>query len=133
MAMTPEIKDRLTRFTLAAKAVIYDAGRMQQFMQMMGDKDGAITAVKTVMGTIDTKIPIPADLAPLLGVNIYMMLVDVAREITGKKPSPEIVRDVIWKILKGIQPSGQPQQPQQPAQPAQRPGLIQQAQQPMEA
>ncbi len=118
MALTAETKDRLTRFTLVAKAIIYDAGRMRQFLKMMGSKDGAITAVKSVMGAIENKRPIPAELAPLLGVNVYMLLVDVAQQITGHKPDPAIIRDVIWQIVQGIQPAT----PEQ----TQRPGLIQQ-------
>lgn len=127
--MTPETKDRLLRYTLIAKEIIYDAQRMQQFLKMMETKDGAITAVKAVMGVIDNRKPIPADLAPLLGVNIYMLLVDVAQEVTGGKPNPLILRDVITKIVKGIQPipqaAGQSLQPPQQQQAQARPGLMQ--------
>ncbi|MES3041790.1 MAG: hypothetical protein V4730_11665 [Pseudomonadota bacterium] len=122
MAMTPKTKDRLSRFTLIAKAIIYDSNRMQQFLQMMSTKDGAITAVKSVMGAIDSKKPIPADVAPLLGVNVYMLLVDVAQDVTGRKPNPEIIRDVIWKIMNLVKPAEQ-EQPQPAAQPG---GLMQQ-------
>jgi hypothetical protein len=127
MALNPEIKDRLERFTVIAKAIIYDKDRMTQFLQLMNSKEGAITAVKAVMGAIDTKKPIPPEVAPFLGVNAYMLMVDVAREITGRKPNPEIIREVIWMIMNSIKPTGQPQQPQgQPAPAQARPGLIQQ-------
>lgn len=107
MALAPDSKDRLMRFTIIAKAIIYDAGRMKQFLQLMSTKDGAITAVKSIMGVIENKTQIPPDLAPLLGVNIYMLLVDVAQEITGGKPNPAIIKSVIAKIVNSIQPTPQ--------------------------
>jgi hypothetical protein len=117
MAIPPESKDRLMRFTIIAKAIIYDAERMKQFLQLMNTKDGAITAVKSIMGVIENKTQIPPDIAPLLGVNIYMLLVDVAQEITGGKPNPKIIKSVIAQIVNSIQPQAAPA-PGAPAGPA---------------
>ncbi len=128
MALNPEIKDRLARFTVIAKAIIYDKERMKQFLQLMNTKEGSIAAVKAVMGAIDMKKAIPPDVAPFLGVNVYMLMVDVAREIVGKEPNPEVIREVIWMIMNSIKPAGQPQgqPPQQQAPQAAPGGLIQQ-------
>lgn len=135
MPMTPEIKDRLMRYTLVAKQIIYDKPRMEGFLKMLGTKDGAITAVQTVMGVIENQKPIPAEVAPLLGVNIYMLLVDAAQAITGRSPNPDILKEVIFKIMKSVKPTAQetpgaqpsPQPPGQPAmQPPAQPGLINQ-------
>jgi hypothetical protein len=128
MAMNPQDKTELTKYTLVAKKIIYDAQRMKQFMQMLGSKQGAMTAVQTVMAMIEKVRPIPPALAPLLGVNVYMLMVDIAQEFTGHAPDPAIIKDVIGTILSTVQKShgqaaGAP--PRQPT--AQQPGgLIQQ-------
>ena len=75
MALNPQDKDALSRYTMAAKKIIYDAGRMEQFMQMLGSKAGALQAVHAVMSIIEKNRPIPPNMAPLLGVNIYMLMV----------------------------------------------------------
>lgn len=131
MAMNPEKKDRLAKLTAIAKAIVYEPSRMRQFIKMLGTPEGAVTAVKTVLGGIEQKMPIPPDVAPLLAVNVYMIMVDVAQELLKRKPSPEVMKKVVGMILKDVmatyakpktapqgqpaQPMAQPQQPQQPA------------------
>lgn len=131
MAMNPEKKDQLTKLTAIAKAIVYEPNRMRQFIKMLGTPEGAVTAVKTVLGGIEQKMQIPPDVAPLLAVNAYMIMVDVAQEVVQAKPAPEVMKKVIGMILKEImaayaqpkaapqgqpaQPMAQPQQPQQPA------------------
>jgi len=121
MAIQPQDKDALMRFTLVAKKIIFDAPRMQQFMQMLGSKQGALTAVHTVIGAIEQHRPIPASIRPLLGVNAYMLIVDMLQDATGKKADPGILQAVVKAILQETR--GQPAQPQAPAQPR---GLINQ-------
>lgn len=99
MAMDPQKKGALAQFTTAAKAIIYDAGRMQQFLPMMDTKDGAIKAVQSIVSVIEQRKPVPPGVAPLLAVNSYMLLVDMAREITGQEPDPAIVKGVVDEIL----------------------------------
>lgn len=135
--MDPQKKSALLQYTTAVKAVIYDAGRMEQMLPMLDTKGGAIRAVQSVMAVIEQKKPIPPGIVPLLAVNTYMLLVDMAREITGQEPDPGIVNGVTQELLATMQQSygqqggaGQPQgqQPQQPQQPPQAPpGLIQKA------
>lgn len=123
--MDPQRKGALMQFTTAAKSIIFDAGRIQKFLPMMDTKSGAIQAVQTVLSVIEQKKPIPPDITPLLAVNVYMLMVDMAREITGMKPDPAIVKAVVGEIVATI---GQ-QKPQAaaPAQPPQPGGLIQKA------
>lgn len=122
--MDPQRKGALMAFTNAAKAVLYDAGRMRQFLPMMDTKSGAIQAVQAVVSVIEQKKPVPPDIAPLLAVNIYMLMVDMAREITDQEPDPAIVKTVVGELLATMQQGQQPAaQPQPPAQP----GLIQKA------
>lgn len=137
MALNPQQKGHLMAFTLAAKAIIFDTGRMAKFLPMMSTARGAISAVQSVLGAIETKRKVPPDVAPLLAVNIYMLMVDVAQEGTGMKPDTKIVQSVIAQILQTVGKShgemtqaAPPTQPQAP-QPVQQPtapgrGLINQ-------
>ena len=108
--MDPQRKSALMQFTTAAKFIIFDANRMRQFLPMMDTKTGAIQAVQTVIGVIDQKKPVPDNIRPLLAVNVYMLMVDIAQEATGAKPDPEIVKGVIVELLQTmIQKPAQPQ------------------------
>lgn len=136
--MDPNKKSRLMLLTTAAKHIIFNAERMEKFLPMLNTRDGAIKAVQAVIGVIDRKQPVPPDVAPLLGVNIYMLMVDMAQEVVGQKPDVKIVRNVIQAILQTVAKTEplqsdikrdrtQPQQPaqQQQPQPAQQPaGLM---------
>lgn len=118
MALTPESKGELSKFTTAAKVVIFNPDRMRAFLPMLDQQDGAIQAVQTVIGAIEQKRPVPADIAPLLGVNVYLLLVDMAKEITGDDPDPQIVKDVVVQILgqmsNAYKGTGQPTEQQAP-------------------
>lgn len=57
MALDPQSKDSLMKFTMAAKKVIYNPERMKAFMQMLGSPDGAITAVQSVLAVIEKEAP----------------------------------------------------------------------------
>jgi hypothetical protein len=72
---------------------------------------------------------VPADVAPLLAVNIYLLMVDMAQEAVGQKPNIAIVKKVIYAILQTVSqshPKGQAVQPAPQATPAQPSGLINQ-------
>lgn len=131
--MDPQKKSRLMKFTTAAKHIIFDAGRMKQFLPMLDTGAGAIKAVQTVIGVIETKYPVPKDIAPLLAVNVYMLLVDMAQEIMGVKPDKQTVMQTAGAVMKAAfdtppLPDKAPIQApaQQPPQPAATPpaGLI---------
>lgn len=126
MALNPQDKEALAKFTLVAKKIIYDAGRMRQFMQMLGSKQGALQAVHAVMAIIQKQRPIPATISPLLGVNIYMLMVDIAQQATKHKPDPKIIQAVVAEILSSVQQSNQqePQPAQQTAPQAAPQGII---------
>jgi hypothetical protein len=112
MAMDPNQKTLLQKYTMVAKKIIYDPARMKTFMKMLGSKDGAVTAVHTVVGAIEKLKPIPAQLTPLLGVNVYLLMVDVAQEATKMQPDPAIMKGVIDQIMSevGGQQAPAPQQ-----------------------
>lgn len=114
--LNPQAKSELDKFTMVAKKIIYNAERMKQFMQMLGTPEGAVTAVQSVISVIERRKPVPPELLSLLGVNIYMAMVDIAQESTGHKADPGVMKSVIGAILQKMK-SSQPQQPAQPEQP----------------
>ena len=124
--MDPQRKGALTQFTTAAKSIIFDAKRMQQFLPMMDTKSGAIQAVQSVISVIEQKKPVPPDIAPLLGVNVYLVMVDLAKDITGMDPDPAIVKSVVGELLSAMRQShgGQQQAPQPAPQAPQPAGII---------
>ena len=115
-------QDLLTKFSALAKSVVYDTERMRKFMGMLGTPDGAVVAVQTVLGAIEQAKPIPPEIAKSLAVNAYLIMVDMAQEITGKEASPDVMKKVIGMILDGVTKThDQTAQPGQPAQPQQAP------------
>lgn len=114
--------DLLTKYTALAKDIIYDEDRMRKFMKMLGTSDGALIAVHTVLGAIEQAKPIPPQIAKNLGVNAYLVLVDMAQQITGQEASPKIMKQVINAILSEVTRT----HPDQPEQPKQAMGLINQ-------
>ena len=133
MELDPQDSSQLSAYTLLAKKIIFDTQRMEKFMSMLGTKEGALVAVQTVIAAIDKIKPIPAQLAPLLGVSVYLLMVDLAQDVTGAKADAKIMRDVVNAILAATVKAhaGQPQvatpaQAAPSAQPARPQGLIQQ-------
>ena len=120
--MKPE--EILVPFILAAKAVIYDAKRAAPLLAMLATKSGAVNAAHAVVAAIGQKKPVPPQIAPLLGVSVLMLLLDVMKQVTGQSPPKEMMAEVIKMLLAEMQ---QPDAQQQPAQPAPQPaGLINQ-------
>jgi len=97
--MQEQTKSQLMVFTTLARAIVENAERMQTFLPMMDSPEGVIQAVQSVIGAIEQKKPVPPDVVPLLGVNIYMLMVDMAHNATGEDPDPDIVKSVIGQIL----------------------------------
>lgn len=119
-------KQTLLSFTAAAKAVLYNAQRMEGLLPMLDSPESAQQAVQTVMGAIEQKKLIPPDMAPLLAMNVYLLLVDMAQRVTGEKPDPNIVKAVIGQLMGGT--ASAYRKPAQPAQPPQAPqGVVQKA------
>jgi hypothetical protein len=112
MAINPQDKTALDKFTMVAKKIIYEPARMKTFLKMLGSKEGALTAVHTVVAAIEKLKPIPPQIRSYLGVNAYMIMVDVAQEVTGAQADPGIVKEVVGNIISETQgapaPQGQP-------------------------
>ena len=106
----------LAKYNKLVMSVIYDAERMKKFLRMMETPDGAVLAVKTVLGAIEQAKPIPPELARSLAFNTYMLMVAWAEEITDKKASPEIMQKVAGKILSAVDLTHNAAPPKQPPQ-----------------
>lgn len=123
MAINPQDKSVLMKYTMIAKKIIYSPERMGKFLKMMGTKEGAVAAVNTVLGAIDKLKPIPPQIRPYLGVNTYMVMVDVAQEVMQQAPDQAIVKEVVGMILSQSQGAAPA-----PAAPPGRPGMLAQMQ-----
>lgn len=117
MALQPDQKTALAQFTVAAKAIIFNAERFKPLLKLMDTKTGAIQAVKAVMGGIEQKKPIPPNIAMLLAINVYVLLVDMAQDATGMKADKGIVQGVISALMKSTldTKASKPRPPQQAA------------------
>lgn len=119
MALDPQSKDLLAKYTRVAKEIVYRPEFMKKFLAMMGTPEGAITAVQTVIAVIEKNRPVPPNIQPVLGVNTYLAMVDVAQEAKGIKADAGIMKKVIQAIMAALsQPAqNQPDEAQQPMQP----------------
>lgn len=108
MLTNPQDKALLSKYSQVAQKIIYNPQRMREFLGMMGTAEGALTAVQTVVAAIDKLRPVPPEIAPMLGVNVYMLMVDVAQEATDTPADPEVMKGVVQTILSNVQ-TGQPQ------------------------
>lgn len=123
MQFNPQDKTMLQQFTMVAKKIIYEPSRMKTFMKMLNSKEGAVQAVHTVIAAIEKLKPIPPQIRGLLGVNTYLLMVDIAQEVTKMKPDTGIVKEVIGMIMTETQAPAAPA----PAAP-QDPGMLAQMQ-----
>lgn len=117
--MTPQDANLLKKLTLIAQKIVYEPKRMDKFMQMLGTKQGAVQAVHTVITVITKMAKVPEALIPQLSVNIYMAMVDMAQEITGKKANLQVLREVIKQFNNTPQVAPKPASP-----PPQSQGII---------
>ncbi len=89
----------LTKYTLLIKHILYEPKRMQALIHMLGSPEGAVVAVHTILGAIEQAKPIPVSLVHQLAFNAYVLLVDAAQRVTGKKATPELMHRVTGLIM----------------------------------
>lgn len=118
MEMQPKKKERLMAYTAAAKAIVYEPSRAEKLVAMAASPQGAQQAVDTVFAALEQRKPIPPAIAPLLAVNIYMILVDLAQQVVGQPPDSKMLLDTIKTLLaeytKRYATKGRPQESAQP-------------------
>ena len=117
-------QDILNRFTMAAKAVIYNPDRAKGLLKLIETKPGAITAVHTIIQAISIKKPVPPEIAAMLSVNIYMMLGALAQDATGIEADPATMQGVMKQLVQEAKQQPQPTSPQIKSAPPAQGGLI---------
>jgi len=125
------MNDMLSKLLAIAKMAVYDKKRAAQYLPMLDTQLGAVTAVMGVLAAMQMKTKIPHQVAGMLGVNIYLMMVDVAMAASGVKPDIAIMKATMSalmdKLAKGAGQQPAPVAQPEVAQPAQQPaGMIQQ-------
>lgn len=116
------MKEELFKWITVAKMAVYDKGRAEQYLPLMQSRGGAVQAVLSLLAALEQKREVPAPIRPMLAMNIYMMMVDVAMGATGEQPSKEAMVQTMKALMQGLeQPGAQPGAQPQPAQPQQAP------------
>lgn len=101
--MNPQDMELLKKFTAVAKKIVFEPGRFKQFLQMLGSMEGALSAVSTVLSAIEKHKPIPQPIMMQLAMNTYLVMVELARDVTGHKPDQKIMEQVMKQIHDNIQ------------------------------
>ena len=129
--MNPQDMEVLKKFTVVAKKIVYEPERFKQFLGMLGSMEGALHAVSTVLSVIEKHKPIPPQIMTQLAMNTYLVMVELARDVTGHKPDQKIMEQVMKQIhdnISQIAPHAQEPAAEEAAEPVQEP----QAQEQME-
>ena len=111
----------LQKYTQIAAKVILNPKRMKSFMGFLNTKEGAVQAALTVVAAVDQLKKVPPEMQGQLAVNAYLLMVDVASNATGIKPSNKVLVEVIRQILTAsggatnvVQKNAAPATPDQP-------------------
>ena len=95
------MKDTLAKFIVAVKAFVYNKERADALLDMIETQDGAVQAVNTVLMAIEKKVQIPPEIRPLVAANTYLIIVDVAMQVTGDKPDKAVMKQTMAAIVSG--------------------------------
>lgn len=93
------MKEDLPKYITAAKAAIYDKKRADVYLPMLDTRQGSVQAVGSVIAALEAQRPIPPDIVPMLAMNIYLLMVDVAMQVTGEKPDKAIMKKTLTAIM----------------------------------
>lgn len=96
------MKDTLSKFIVAIKAFVYDKKRAGDILDMIETQPGAINAVNAVIHAIEQKVQIPPDVKPLVAANAYLIMVDMAMQVTGDKPDKAVMKQTMAAIVSGV-------------------------------
>lgn len=118
--MNPQDMELLKKYTAVAKKIIFESERFKKFLQMLGSPEGALQAVSTVLSAIEKHKPVPPQIKTQLAVNAYLVMVELARDVTGHAPDANIMKRVMESIKASMGQSEEMGEPTQepPAQEA---------------
>ena len=119
--------DLFQKYVTLAKQAIYNPQMAQQLHQMMETPQGAVIAVKTVLGAMEQGAKVPPEIGVRLAPVIYLLIVDLLKDATKRQPDPGIMQKVMAMVTQAVtmtykKASSQTQPQQQPQ------GIIAQAQ-----
>jgi len=119
--------DLFQKYVTLAKQAIYNPQMAQQLHQMMETPQGAVIAVKTVLGAMEQGAKVPPEIGVRLAPVIYLLIVDLLKDATKRQPDPGIMQKVMAMVTQVVtmtykKASSQTQPQQQPQ------GIIAQAQ-----
>lgn len=135
----PKAQSDLQKFVIVAKKILYDQKHSEQLIGMMKTQDGAIHAVNVIIAAIEQRRKVPVQLAPLLAVSIFMLMLELFKLVFGKLPPDAAIKEITTKLMSGVATShisyqhqqGSQQQskeqpaPQQPAPQQPQGGIVQ--------
>lgn len=93
------MKQEMMKFLMAAKAIVYEPSHAEQLIPMLDTVAGAQTAVSNVIAFIEQKKQVPPQLLPVLKAQIFLLMVDMAREITGEKPDKNAIKQTLSVLV----------------------------------
>lgn len=119
--------DNFQKYVQLAKQAIFDKQLAPQLAKMMQTTQGAVIAVKTVLGAMQQGAQVPAEIGVRLAPVIYLLIVDMLKDATNQRPDPAVMRKVMAMVTQAVtvaykKASSQTQPQQQPQ------GIIAQAQ-----
>lgn len=101
-------KTLLDKYTSVAKKIIYNPERAKALANLLDSgPDGAVSAVQTVLAGIERLKPIPPELKPMLAVNTFTAIVELAQDVTGQELPKEVFLKEMMMVVKAVSAPGQ--------------------------
>lgn len=118
-----ETKSTLAKYTQLAKKIIYTPERAKALADLMESSDGPVQAVMTVLAGIENLKPIPPDVRTMLSINVLMIILDLAEQVTGQDIPEQVLMGEIQKVLEAVTAPA-PEQPAQTPEPEPEMGML---------
>jgi hypothetical protein len=96
------MKDQLQKFLTVAKAIVYDKKRADVYLPLLETQAGSVSVVANIIAAIEQRVEIPPQIKPILAMNIYLLMVDVAMQSSGEQPDKEIMKQTLSAIMSTV-------------------------------
>ncbi len=96
------MKDQLQKFLTVAKAIVYDKKRADVYLPLLETQAGSVSVVANIIAAIEQRVEIPQQIKPILAMNIYLLMVDVAMQSSGEQPDKEIMKQTLSAIMSTV-------------------------------
>jgi hypothetical protein len=101
------MKDQLQKFLTVAKAIVYDKKRADVYLPLLETQAGSVSVVANIIAAIEQRVEIPPQIKPILAMNIYLLMVDVAMQSSGEQPDKEIMKQTLSAIMSTVMGEGE--------------------------